>query len=144
MSQIDTENDKKINVFRFSKILCNFLNFCWTLWIGTLKRVNNKRLCCPVGFAENVFAFFEKKVVQIDTENNKKKQNFLIFQRFYAIFRTFRQTLWIASLKRVNKEKMCCPIGYSEELSAFFKMKMFQIDKENDKKNRIFQFSKIF
>ena len=45
-------------------------------------------------------------------------QNFSNFQKFYAIFPNFRQTVLIGTLKRVGKERMCCPVGFSGEFSA--------------------------
>ena len=62
-------------------------------------------------------------------------------QRFYAFFPNFRRTLWIGTLKRVNKEKMCCPVGFFEEFTAVFFVKMSRIDAENYKKPKIFQFA---
>ena len=33
----------------------------------------------------------------------------------------------------VNKERMCCRVGFSEEFTAVFHVKISQIDTENDK-----------
>ena len=56
-------------------------------------------------------------------------------------FPNFRQTLWIGTLKRVNKERMCYPVGFPEEFIVVFQVKMFQIDTENDKKPKMCEFS---
>ena len=45
-----------------------------------------KKIGCPVAFYEEVNARLWKKMCQIDTENDKKKNKFSIFQSFYAIF----------------------------------------------------------
>ena len=61
---------------------------------------------------EDLIAFLEIKKSQIDTEIDKNPKSFQI-QRFSAIFpRNFRRTLWIGTLKRVNKERMYCPVGF--------------------------------
>ena len=36
---------------------------------------------------------------------------------------------------------MCCPVRFSEELIAIFLVKLSQIDTENDKNPKVFQFS---
>ena len=46
--------------------------------------------------------------------------------------------------KRVNKEQVCCPVDFSEELIAVFKLKKTRIRTEFDKKRKVFQFSKNF
>ena len=60
------------------------------------------------------------KMSQIDTKKDQNPRNFLIFKDFMHFFPNFWQTLWIETLKRVNKERMCCPVGFLEELSAVF------------------------
>ena len=50
-------------------------------------------------------------------------------------FPNFRRTLRMGTLKRVNKETMCCLVGFPEEFIAVLQVKMFQIDTENDKKH---------
>ena len=54
------------------------------------------------------------------------------------------QTSWIGKVQRVNKEQICCPVGFSEELIAVFKLKKTQIITEFDKKPKFFQFLKSF
>ena len=63
---------------------------------------------------------FRMKMSQIDTEKDKILRIFSIFQRFYAFSPNFRQTLWIGTLEKVKKERMGCPVGFLEELSAVF------------------------
>ena len=36
-----------------------------------------------------------------------------------------------------------CPVGFSEEFIAVFQVKMFQINTENDKNPKSFQYSKF-
>ena len=42
-----------------------------------------------------------------------------------------------------QEKKIGCPVVFYEEIIAMFRMKMSQIDTENDKNANIFQFSKI-
>ena len=53
----------------------------------------------------------------------------------------FRQNLWIEMLKRVNKERGCCPVGLVKREMLFLKTKMFRIDDEEFKFFKIVQFS---
>ena len=46
-------------------------------------------------------------------------------------------------LKRVNTELMRCTVGFSEKCIAVFKVKMFQINTEYDKKN-FFSFQSFY
>ena len=46
-------------------------------------------------------------------------------------------------LKTLNMVLVRCPVGFSEEMMAVFQKKKFQIDTGNDKKLKIFQFSKF-
>ena len=63
-----------------------------------------------------------------------KSPTFSNFQGFHAFFPNFRPTLWIGTLKRVNKERMCCLVCFSEKFRAVCYMKNSQIDTENNKK----------
>ena len=54
-----------------------------------LRTLNMARICCPVGFSEKIIAFSKWKRSQIDTENNKKTQNFPFFNFFNAFFVKF-------------------------------------------------------
>ena len=84
------------------------------------------------------------KKSQIDTEIDKNPKSFQI-QRFYAIFpRNFQRTLWIGTLNKVNKERICCPVGFFEDFIAVFWVKMSQIETKNAKKLKVFPFSKCF
>ena len=60
--------------------------------------------------------------IDIEIDKNLKKIN---FQRFHAFFPCFQQTLQIGTLKRVNKGRMCCPLGFPEEFIAVFSVTMF-------------------
>ena len=46
-------------------------------------------------------------------------------------------------LKSDNKERICFPVGFSEELFEVFKLKISQIGTEIDKKTKVFQLSKF-
>ena len=50
---------------------------------------------------------------------------------------------WIQMLKTLNMVLVCCAVGVSEEIIYVFQMKKSQIDTENDKNSKIFQFSKL-
>ena len=45
--------------------------------------------------------------------------------------------------KKVNKEKIGCPVIFNEEIFALFRLKMSQIGTEKDKKPKIVQFLTI-
>ena len=47
------------------------------------------------------------------------------------------------NIEKGQQVKMCCLVGFSEELFAVWYVKMSQIDSENDKNLKISQFSKI-
>ena len=47
------------------------------------------------------------------------------------------------NVKRVNIEKMFCPVGFFEEFITVFYVTMSQIETENNEKPKIFQFSKF-
>ena len=79
---------------------------------------------------------------QIETENDKKNQRFPIFQDFMHFFK-FSTDFVDWNIEKGQQEKLCCPVDFSEELIAFLKMKIIQIDTENDKKINVFRFSKI-
>ena len=95
--------------------------------------LNMALIRCPVGFSEEIITVFQIK----------KTQNFSIFKDFIHFFPHFRQTLWIGTLKRVNKEKMCCPTSFSDEFIAVFLVKMSQIITETYKNPKTFQYSKF-
>ena len=90
---------------------------------------------------EEFIAFF-KKMPKL-TAKMTKTQNFPIFKVFMHILSNFRQTSSTTTFKRVNKERMCRPVDFSEEFVAVFIVKMSHIDTENGKNIKIFQFSKI-
>ena len=58
------------------------------------------------------------KMSEIDTENEKKPEIFQFPKILYKSFPNFRQTLWIGTMKRINKEEKFCPVGFPEEFIA--------------------------
>ena len=66
---------------------------------------------------------------QINIERYKKS--------FHAFF---RQTSWIGLFKRVSKVRVGCPVVFHEGIIEIFRMKLSQIDTENDKKPKISNF----
>ena len=91
MSRIDTKNDKKPKIFKFSKILCVFSIFSTEVVDWSVKKGQQGKLCCPVGFLEEFIAVFSVKVFQIDTEIDKKPKfsNFRIFRHIFYRHRGF-------------------------------------------------------
>ena len=60
------------------------------------------------------------------------------------ILPNFRQTSSTATFKRVNKERMCRPVDFSEEFVAVFIVKMSQIDTEDDKNPKFSNFQSFY
>ena len=50
-----------------------------------LKMINMAFIRGPVGFSEEIYAVFESKMSQIDTENDKNPKNFH-FSMYFCIF----------------------------------------------------------
>ena len=73
----------------FKDFMHFFPNFCQTLWIETLKRVNKEVMCYPVGLLEEISAVFYMTLSQIYTENYKDPRNFSIFKDFMHFFPNF-------------------------------------------------------
>ena len=49
----------------------------------------------------------------------------------------------VGTLKKVNKEKICCTVVFCHELNAVFQVKMFKINTKIDKKPKNFKFPKF-
>ena len=93
---------EKTQNFPIFKLFMHFLlKFRQTSSIGMFQEVNEKKVDCPLVFEEFI-AFLEMKLSQSDTRNDKYPKIFN-FQRFRAFFPVFWRTLWIGTLKRVNK-----------------------------------------
>ena len=101
----------------FNVFMRNLSSFRYISWIRMLKILNLALSRCPVGFFWRDNCCFPYEKSQIDTENDT---NLTIFQvsktSCIFFFQNFRRFLWIGTLKRVNKERICCPLGFSEEL----------------------------
>ena len=108
------------------------------------RRVNKERVCCPVVFYEEIIVVSKLKNFSNWHRNRPKTQNFQTFKVFKQFLSNIWQTLWIWMLKSGNQERICSPLGFSEELSDVFKWKISHIGTENDKKPKFFQFSKIY
>ena len=78
---------------------------------------------------------------QITTD--KSPQKYPILKDFMHFVSKFRQTLWIGTLKKVNKERMCSPVGFSDGLISVFQVKISQIPTDYDKIPQLFQVSKF-
>ena len=59
ISQIDTENDKKLKSFEFPKISFSFFSKISMGFIDcNIEKVNNEKMLCPVGFLEELITVF--------------------------------------------------------------------------------------
>ena len=85
MSQTNSESDKKNKFFTFQ---CIFSTFSTNFVDWNVKKVNNKKICCPVGFSKELNAVFKVKMSKINTENDKKPKNFQ-FPKFLCILSKF-------------------------------------------------------
>ena len=94
-----------------------FPNFRRTLWIGTIKRVNNERMCCPVGFSKELIPVFKLKCLEL-TQKKRKNTKFFHFSNLHLL--KFRQTSWIGMFKKVNKEQIVCPGVFYEQIILIF------------------------
>ena len=59
------------------------------------------------------------------------------FQSFMHFLLKFRQSSWIGMFYNVNKDQICCQVVFNEKIFPMFRMKMSQIDTENDKNSKI-------
>ena len=125
--------------FNFQRFHAFFPNFRQTLWIGTLKRVNKDGICCSVGFSGKFYAVFRWKCLKL-TPKMTKNSKFFNFQRFHAFFPNFRQTLWIGTLKRVNKDGICCSVGFSGKFYAVFRWKCLKLTPKMTKNSKLLKF----
>ena len=67
------------------------------------------------------------------------------FQSFYAVFVKFMMDFVDWNVKKgVNKEKICCPVGFSEELIDVFKLTIFSNWHQKRQKTQNFQTFKVF
>ena len=139
MSQSDTENDKNPQIFQFSKILGIFPVFRRTLLLNVEKSQQGKKVLSSRLFWCVNFSFLSEKV---SNYNRQKSPNCPILKDIMQFVSNFRQILWIRTLNKVNKERMCSPVGFSDALFSVFWVKVSQINTEYDKNPQTFQFSK--
>ena len=85
----------------------------WTVLKGQKETIR-----CPVVFNEEIVVMFWLKMFQIDTKNDKNHEVFQIPKILNSFFPHFQQIFRIRTLKSVNKEKICCPVGFFEEIIA--------------------------
>ena len=90
-----------------------------------VKRDNQERVCCPVGFSEDVIAVFKMKNISEKQRSRQKTQNFQTFKVFMHFLSKFRQTSRIEMFETVIKLGIRCPEGFYEEIIAVFEMKVF-------------------
>ena len=116
--QIDTENDKIPKIFQFVKIFTIFCQiFIRRRGLECFKGSLREKLVVQWSFPKSLLHFFEWRCLKLTTKITKKFKSFPIFKDFMHFF---RRTSWIETLKRVNKEGMCCPVVFSEEFNAVF------------------------
>ena len=115
MSQINTENDKKPKTFQFLmflyifsvKVSTNLVD--WNVLRG--QRGKNWLFSC---LFEQFIVFIEMKMPLIDTKNDKNPKIFQFSKLLCNFSLNFWLNLWIRTLKKVNKERICSPVGFSE------------------------------
>ena len=133
------QNDPKITpkmrkvaeILKFWRFNATFLNFSF---------FNKARINCSVRFYEKINAFFSYEKDLKLTSKMTRTENFPFFEVFMQYLSNFRHTPWIGMFQRVKKERFHCPVVVYEAIIAVFQWKMSQIDTENDKKHKIFQF----
>ena len=106
---------QKTRNFPIFKIFMHFLlKVRQTSWIGMFWSVNKEWVCCQIVFYEERIAMFWMKMSQIDTENDKNPRIYQVSKILCILSQIFDrlQTSSIETLKRVNKEKSCCPVGF--------------------------------
>ena len=92
MSQIDTENDKNLKIFQFSKFLRIFVKISTIFLNWNVLKGQKETFCCLVGFFEEVIAVFFMNKFPIGTENHKNPTIFYIskilciFSKFSTVF----------------------------------------------------------
>ena len=86
------------------------------------------------GHYEEFIAFLEMEMSQIDTKNYENPKSSQLSKIICNFSPNLLTDLWIGTLKRGNKEKLSCPVGFSEEFIAVFSVKMPQINTKNPKK----------
>ena len=62
MSQIDTENDKNLKIFQFSKFLRIFVKISTLFLNRNVLEGQKETFCCLVGFYEELIAVFYEKI----------------------------------------------------------------------------------
>ena len=117
MSQSDTENDKNPQIFQFSKILGIFPVFRRTLLLNVEKSQQGKKVLSSRLFWCVNFSFLSENV---SNYNRQKSPNYPILKDFMQFVPNFWQTLWIGTLNKVNKERICSPVGFSDALFSVF------------------------
>ena len=116
-----------------------FLSFFWkTPRIRMLKTFNRARIHSPIVFYEKINAILYQK---IDPKNDKV-QNFLIFKDFKQFLSNFQHTSLIKILRTLNMARICCAVGFSEKIIAFFpNEKGLKLIPKITKKHKTFHFS---
>ena len=80
--------------------------------------------------------FFNEKMPQIQTQIDKNTRKFIILKILGNFLSIFRKTWWLKMSKTLNKEKICCPGGFLEEIKAVCVEKLHQIHTEIDKNTK--------
>ena len=74
-----------------------------------------------------------------------KMQKLSNFQKLYAFCcPNFRRTLWIGTLKRVNKQRMLCPVSFSEEFIAVFRWNFLKLTPKITKNPKVSKFQRSY
>ena len=76
------------------------------------KRVNKERICCLVGFYEEIIAVFLRKISQIDTQNEEKPKIFK-FSLFLCCFcQIIDRTRGLQCKNPYSKERLLVSVGF--------------------------------
>ena len=82
------------------------------------------------------------KKSQIDTETDKNPQKFPNSKILCSFSPKLSSDFVDWNTEKNQQERMCCPVGFSEDFIAVFLMKMSRIKTKNAKKPKVFSFSK--
>ena len=123
-------------LFHFWKFLCVFFYiFDRVCGLEGWKGQQGKKVLASRLFRCVNFSFWNENV---SNYNRQKSPKYPILKDFMQFVSNFRQTLWIGTLNKVNKERMCSPVCFSDGLISVFQVKISQITTDYDKIPQLF------
>ena len=123
---------QKPKSFKFSKFLSIFVKVSTVFLDWNVLQCQQKTNCCPVDFNEEIVAKFEWKCFKL-TPKMTRNLKFPTFQRFHPFFVEVSTVFLDWTVLKDQKEKICCPEDFIEEIVALFWLKMSQTDTEMNK-----------